>query len=59
MPIITVDNAGNLSKNQKDELIRKLTDVVTEVTNKPSQYVYVKINEISHENFGIGGKSLG
>ena len=59
MPIITMENAGKLTKEQKDELIKKFTDVVYEVTGKDRSYVYVKLEEIPRENFGVGGKSLG
>ena len=59
MPIITLENAGKLTIEQKIQLIIKLTEVVVEVTNKPSSAVYVRIDEVPRENFGIGGKSLG
>ncbi|MCK4653163.1 MAG: 4-oxalocrotonate tautomerase family protein [Candidatus Cloacimonetes bacterium] len=59
MPIVTLENAGTLTAEQKIELIRKLTDVVVEVTNKPESAVYVRIDEVPRENFGVGGKSLG
>ena len=59
MPIVTLENAGSLSHKQKEQLIRKLTDVVVKVTNKPESAVYVRIDEVPRENFGVGGKSLG
>lgn len=59
MPIITVENAGELSKEQKEKLIAQLTESVVEITGKPAQYVYTKIIEHDRENFGVGGKSLG
>ena len=59
MPIITMENAGTLSKEQKQELIKRFTKVVVEVTGKAANYVYVRIDEVPRENFGIGGKSLG
>lgn len=59
MPIVTLENAGILTAEQKIELIRKLTDVVVEVTHKPESAVYVRIDEVPRENFGVGGKSLG
>ena len=59
MPIVTLENAGTLSVEQKNQLIKKLTDVVVEVTNKPAAAVYVRIDEVPRENFGVGGKSLG
>jgi len=59
MPIVTLANAGNLDKKQKELLIKKLTDAVVEVTGKPAQAVYVRIDEVPRENFGVGGKMLG
>ncbi|RLC50965.1 MAG: hypothetical protein DRZ79_03530 [Candidatus Cloacimonadota bacterium] len=59
MPIVTLENAGKLTKEQKERLIKKLTDVIVEVTGKPAQAVYVRIDEVPRENFGVGGKSLG
>ena len=59
MPIVTLENAGTLTVEQKTQLIKKLTDVVVEVTNKPDAAVYVRIDEVPRENFGVGGKQLG
>ena len=59
MPIVTLENAGTLTTEQKQELIRKLTDVVVEVTGKPAQYVYVRVDEVPRENFGVAGEPLG
>ena len=59
MPIITIENAGKLSSDQKKELIMKVTEVISEVTGKPMQAVYVRIDEVPRENFGVGGKPLG
>ena len=58
MPIITIENAGELSKEQKQLLIKRLTEVVAEITEKNEKYIYVRIDEVPRENFGIGGKSL-
>ena len=59
MPIVTLENAGKLDKNQKRELIKNLTNVVVEATGKDEKYVYVKLEEVPRENFGVGGKPLG
>ncbi|PID29995.1 MAG: hypothetical protein CSB55_00450 [Candidatus Cloacimonadota bacterium] len=58
MPILTLENAGKLTKEQKDQLIEEMTDIVAKLTGKPKNYVYVMIKEIDRENFGIGGKAL-
>ena len=59
MPNVTLENAGILTNEQKVLLIKKLTDVVVEVTNKPAAAVYVRLEEIPRENFGVDGKQLG
>ncbi|HCX73430.1 MAG TPA: hypothetical protein DHM37_06920 [Candidatus Cloacimonas sp.] len=58
MPIITMENAGELTLQQKKDLIKKFTDAVVEVTKKPASAVYVRIDEVPRTNFGIGGKAL-
>lgn len=59
MPIVRIENAGELTKEQKKELIQKMTKIVVDVTKKNEKYVYVKIEEIPRENFGIAGEPLG
>ncbi|MDP8242162.1 MAG: 4-oxalocrotonate tautomerase family protein [Candidatus Celaenobacter antarcticus] len=58
MPIITLENVGELSKEQKQLLIKRLTVVTAQITGKNEKYIYVRIDEVPRENFGIGGKSL-
>ena len=59
MPVVTLENAGTLTDQQKRDLIKKLTEVVAEVTHKPASVVYVRIDEVPRTNFGVGGKPLG
>lgn len=58
MPIIHVQNAGSLSREQTNALIEKLTAVIVEVTGKSAQSVYTRIEEVPRESFGVGGKPL-
>ncbi len=59
MPIVTLENAGELNSEQKKELIKELTEVVVKVTGKSASAVYVHLDEVPRENFGVGGESLG
>ena len=59
MPIITMHNAGNLTKEQKTELIKQLTVVAAKITGKSENAFYIRIHEVPRENFGVGGKPLG
>jgi 4-oxalocrotonate tautomerase len=59
MPYITIENAGQLTKEQKEQIIKKVTDAIMEVTGKPKQYIFIRIDEVPKENFAINGKLLG
>jgi 4-oxalocrotonate tautomerase family enzyme len=55
MPIIRIDVASQLTKEQKTALARGITTVVTEVTKAPEQAVTVFINEYGRENIAKAG----
>ena len=57
MPLITVES-GKLTKEQKAELIKKITETASEIMNIPDDFFFVSIKELSDENIGIGGKTI-
>lgn len=57
MPYITIES-GNLSEIQKEELIRRLTEVASEIMKVPQEFFVTTIKEVSDKNFGIGGKTI-
>ena len=57
MPYITVES-GALSDEQKEELIKRLTEVSSENMRVPQQFFVTTIKEVSDKNFGIGGKTI-
>ena len=57
MPIVTVE-AGTLSKAQKKELIREMTDSVSQILKAPEMTVNVVLKENDPDNVGVGGKLL-
>ncbi len=57
MPYITVES-GMLTDKQKEELIRRLTEVSSEIMNVPSEFFVTTIKEVPDKNFGIGGKTI-
>ena len=57
MPYITIES-GNLSETQKEELIRRLTEVSSEIMKVPQEFFVTTIKEVSDKNFGIGGKTI-
>ena len=59
MPYINVKLAGNLNKEQKQEIAKEITDVMQRVANKPPSYTYIVFNEVATEDWAIGGNFLG
>ena len=57
MPYITVES-GVLSDEQKEELIRRLTEVSSEIMKVPQEFFVTTIKELPDQNFGIGGKTI-
>lgn len=57
MPYISLE-CGKLTKEQKEELIRKLTEVSSEIMHIPNEFFITTIKELSDENIGIGGKTI-
>ena len=59
MPYINVKLAGNLNKEQKQEIAKEITDVMQRVANKPPSYTYIVFNEVASKDWAIGGNLLG
>lgn len=61
MPIINVKMThedGGATKEQKEELSKKLTDAFVEVFRRSEKTCVVTIDEISTDNYAIGGKTI-
>jgi 4-oxalocrotonate tautomerase len=59
MPYINVKLAGSLSKDQKKEIAKEMTDLMQRVANKPASYTYIVFDEVEMEDWAIGGNLLG
>ena len=57
MPYITIEG-GSLDKDQKSELIKRITQVASEIMHIPEEFFFITIKELSDDNIGIGGKSI-
>lgn len=57
MPYITVES-GALPDVQKELLIKRLTEVSSEIMNVPQEFFTMTIKELPDKNFGIGGKTI-
>lgn len=57
MPYITVEG-GVLSDEQKEQLIKRLTEVSSEIMKVPPEFFMTTIKELPEKNIGIGGKTI-
>lgn len=50
--------SGTLSDEQKEKLIKRLTEVSSEIMKVPQEFFVTTIKEVPDKNFGIGGKTI-
>lgn len=55
MPIVTIQMLKGRDKEKRKELIKNVTDAVTNTLDVPVDSVRVLLNEIENENFGVAG----
>jgi len=59
VPIVRVEIAkGVASVEQKQKVIRRMTDVMVEELGRNPEYVFVVIDEVETDNWGRKGQSL-
>ena len=58
MPYVSIRLAGKIDKQQKEDICRGVTKVVSDVTGKPESSVLIFIDECEHENVASGGVLL-
>lgn len=58
MPYVNIRVAGNLDKQQKEQICAAVTEVIAKIANKPKDSILIFIDEVTHENISSGGKLL-
>ncbi len=59
MPYINLKLVGKLTKEQKVKIAKEFSDTLLRVANKPKEYMYLVIDEVSGENWAQGDKFFG
>ena len=59
MPYINVKLAGSLTKEQKKEIAKEITDTMQRIAHKPPSYTYIVFDEVKTEDWAIAGQLLG
>jgi 4-oxalocrotonate tautomerase family enzyme len=57
MPVVKV-GISKLTKEKKKEIIQKVSETLSEITNIPKQAFVVLIDEYDTDNIGVGGEQL-
>lgn len=56
MPIVQIDMIKGRSVEQKKELVKKVTEAISESVNCPKEAVSIIIRDMEYENYGSGGE---
>lgn len=59
MPFIHVEMIEGRSREQKETLVKEVTEVVSKHTGAPTEHIHIIIQEIKAENLGQNGKLRG
>lgn len=58
MPYVSIRVAGELSREQKRQISKGVTEVIAKAANKPPESVLIFIDEVQRENIAKEGKLL-
>ncbi|HBI14386.1 MAG TPA: 4-oxalocrotonate tautomerase [Desulfobulbaceae bacterium] len=58
MPYVSIRVAGKLTRTQKQNIARGVTEVIAREANKPESSILIFIDEEERENIASGGKLL-
>ena len=59
MPYIKIEvTREGVTKEQKQKLIKGVTELLFDVLNKDPQLTHVVIDEVETDNWGVGGKQV-
>ena len=59
MPYIKIEvTREGVSREQKQKLIKGVTDLITNVLNKDPQLTHVNIHEVELDNWGFAGEQV-
>jgi 4-oxalocrotonate tautomerase len=58
MPYINVKVAGTLSRDQREQIVKEMTDTMKRVAGKPEAATYIVIDEVPRDQWAKGGALL-
>ena len=58
MPYVNIKLAGSVTREQKAQIAKELTETLERVAHKPASYTYITFEEVSYEDWAIAGSLL-
>ncbi|WP_102693141.1 2-hydroxymuconate tautomerase [Rummeliibacillus pycnus] len=55
MPIVTIKMIEGRTDEQKHNLVKKVTEAVSETVNAPKENISIIIEEMKKEHYAVGG----
>jgi len=59
MPLVKIDMWPGRTPEQKEKVIKKVTEAMCEAVGCPKEAVWVVINDVPKENWGNSGEQMG
>ena len=58
MPFVSIKLAGSVTKEQKKQIAKEITETLQKHAHKPPSYTYIVFEEVAFEDWAIAGKLL-
>ena len=58
MPYVNIKLAGSVTREQKKQIAKEITETLERVANKPKSYTYITFEEVAYEDWAIAGTLL-
>lgn len=58
MPYVNIKLAGEVTREQKVQIAKEITETLERVAHKPKSYTYITFEEVPYEDWAIGGRLL-
>jgi 4-oxalocrotonate tautomerase len=58
MPFVNIRILNEHSQERKDEISRRVTSAISDVTKLPEDQIWVVFEDVTNENWYVGGKTV-
>lgn len=58
MPYVNIKLAGEVTREQKAQIAKEITETLERVAHKPKSYTYITFEEVVYEDWAIAGELL-